>query len=125
MTLREELEKRLEIDYSKAPKKFWNKNNLEMIWNEEEKLYIGIDSKGEEWIASLQNTSVPLYYVKCTNPQRKGNVEVDCGALQCISITNKDNITCRKCKKSFTAQLDIPKSSQAYQTWEKLQQEGQ
>jgi len=120
MTLREKLEKQLEIDYAKAPKTFWNVNNLEMKWNEEEKLYIGIDSKGEEWITSLQHTSVPFFYVKCTNPQRKGNVEVDCAALHCIPITNKDNITCRKCKKSFTIQLDISKSSKAYEILEKM-----
>lgn len=121
MTLREELKKRLEKEYVKAPRKFWNKNNLEMVWSEDEKLYIGIDSKGEEWIASLQHTRVPIFSVKCTNLQRKGNVEVECAAINFVPICNDgDTIKCRKCKKDFTAELNILESSTAYEIINKL-----
>ena len=33
-TLRKSLQKRLIGDYAKAPKKFWNQNDLEMKWSE-------------------------------------------------------------------------------------------
>jgi len=123
MTLREELEKRLEIDYSKAPKNFWNQKDLEMIWSESEHLYIGIDARGEEWIAALQHTTIPIFSIKCTNKTRKNDAEIDCGAINFVTILDNKK-ECRKCNKEFTIQLTIPKSSQAYQTWEKLQ-EGQ
>lgn len=119
MTLREELKKRLENDYSKAPKKYWNMNNLEMIWNENEHLYIGIDVMGVEWITALQTTRVPIFAVKCTIPQRKGNVEVNCGAINFVPIFDSI-VQCRKCEKEFPAKLNIPKTSQAYSILEKL-----
>jgi len=119
MTLREDLEKKLQRDYSKTPKKIWNKNNLEMIWNEEEKLYIGIDSKGEEWITSLQHTTIPIFSISCTNKQRKNNAEVDCAAINFVTILD-NNTKCRKCSKEFTIQLTVPKSSMAYEILEKL-----
>lgn len=114
MTLREILKKQLERDYQRVPKKIWNQNNLEMIWNKEEKLYIGKDAKGNEWISSIQHTTVPIFSVTCTNKIRKGNAEVDCGAINFVDIFEKDVILCRKCKKDFPVKLVIPKSSAAY-----------
>jgi len=119
-TLRESLKKRLITDYSKAPKKIWNQNNLEMNWNDKEKLYIGHDEKGAEWIAALQNTTVPIFSVLCSNLARKGNVEVECKSINFVDITHKGNIKCRKCNKSFTPKLNIPKTSQAYDIFKNL-----
>lgn len=120
ITLREKLEKQLKNDYAKAPSKIWNQNNLEMVWSKEENLYIGTDSKGKEWIASVQHTKVPIFSVICTNKQRKGNVEINCAEINFVSITNRKAITCRKCKNPFNPQLIIPDSSQAYKLLEKL-----
>lgn len=114
MTLRENLKKQLEIDYAKAPKKIWNQHDLEMTWNEEEKLYIGKDAKGKEWIAALQHTRVPIFSVTCDNKTRKGSAEINCGAINFVTIFEKNTITCRKCKKEFPVKLVIPKSSMAH-----------
>ncbi|MCZ6583046.1 MAG: hypothetical protein O6761_07755, partial [Thaumarchaeota archaeon] len=108
-------------DYKKVPKKFWNQKGLKMIWSEDEKLYIGTDAKGKEWIASIQHTRVPIFSVTCTNTQRKGNAEIVCGAINFAAIFEKDdNIQCRKCKKVFTVTPVIPKSSNAYKILENL-----
>ena len=120
MTLREYLKKRLEKEYLKAPKKIWNKNNLEMVWNEDKKLYIGIDSKGEEWIASLQHSRIPIFSVKCTNLQRKGDAEVYCGAINFLPICDDGTIQCHKCNKPFTIELNVSKESSAYEILENL-----
>lgn len=122
MTLREELKKKFERDSTRVPKKIWNQNDLEMIWSEEEKLYIGQDLKGVQWIAALQHTSVPIFSVNCTNKKRKNNAEIDCGAKNFVAIFEKEGetITCRECKKPFPIKLNIPKSSQAFKILEKL-----
>lgn len=119
-TLREYLKKRLTVDYSKASKKFWNQNNLEMNWSDEEKLYIGIDEKKIEWIASLQQTTIPIFSVPCPNLVRKGNVEVECKSVNFIPICNNEEIKCRKCNKSFTPKYDISETSQAYEIFNNL-----
>jgi len=114
MTLRNNLKTRLVEDYLKSPKKYFNGNNLEMTWDEKENLYIGIDIKGEEWIAGSQNTSVAIFGVNCTNNN-------DCNALNIVAICyDGEKITCRKCKKDFIAHLVISKSSRAYDILEKL-----
>lgn len=120
MTLREELKKKLEDDCIKNPLKIWNKNNLQLKWNSTEKLYTGIDSKGAEWIAALQHTTVPIFSVRCTNLQRKNDAEVNCGAINFIAICDGDIVRCRKCDKDFTIKLNIPKSSKAYKILENL-----
>ena len=120
MTLREELQKKFEIDCTKAPRKIWNQNNLEMIWSEEEKIYIGIDSQKREWIAALQHTTVPIFSLACTNKERKNDAEVNCGGINFVPIFAKGEITCRKCNKSFPIKLEIPKSSVAFDILEKL-----
>lgn len=120
MTLREKLQKQLEEDYRKAPRKIFNNNHLEMIWNENQHLYIGIDSNGEEWIEAIQNTRVPIFSVKCTNKILKNEILVDCGAINFTSIFNLSELKCRKCNKTFTTQLEVPKSSQAYKILENL-----
>lgn len=120
MTLRESLKKQLVKDHSKAPKKIWNQNNLEMKWSDKEKLYIGFDEKGTEWIASLQHTIVPIFSFPCPNLARKGNIEVECKSTNFVDITHKGPIKCRKCNKSFTPEFNIPKTSQAYQIFRKL-----
>jgi len=114
MTLRNNLKLRLEADYSRTPKKYINSNNLEMTWDKEENLYIGIDTKGEEWIAGNQNTSVAIFGVNCTNNDT-------CNALNLVAICyDGEKITCRKCKKDFIAHLVISKSSAAYSILGKL-----
>jgi len=120
MTLRESLKKQLIIDYSKAPKKIWNQNDLEMKWSDEEKLYIGVDDKKKEWIAALQQTRIPIFSVPCPNLTRKGNVEVECKSVNFIPICNIGTIKCRKCNGSFTPKLNIPKTSNAYEIFQKL-----
>ena len=120
MTLRDELKKQLEIDYSKAPKKYWNLNDLEMKWNDKEKLYIGIDEKGAEWIASLQHTTVPIFSFPCPNLARKGNIEVECKSVNFVPITNTEKMKCRKCEKPFTPKLNISKTSKAYDLFKNL-----
>jgi len=114
MTLRNNLKLKLEADYLKSPKKYFNGNNLEMTWDNKENLYIGIDTRGEEWIASSQNTSVAMYGVNCTNNN-------DCNAVNLVAICyDGEKITCRKCKKDFVAHLVVSKSSVAYGILEKL-----
>ncbi len=121
MTLREELKEKFEKDCKKTSKKFWNLKDQQMFWNEDEKLYIGLDSSKQEWISSLQHTTVPIFSVTCPVLQRKGNIEVQCGAINFIPIFKNDKgIQCRKCNKEFTVQLTIPKSSQAYKILNKL-----
>ena len=61
MTLRDDLKKQIEIDYLRTPHKFVNSNGLEMIWDSSAHLYTATDSKGKEWIASLQNTKIPIF----------------------------------------------------------------
>jgi len=108
MTLRDKLKSKLEKDYARAPAKIWNKNNLEMKWDNDNKLYTGIDENGEEWIAALQRTRVPIFSVKCTIPQRKGDTELPCGGINFLAICNdEDKIKCRKCNESFTAKLNV------------------
>lgn len=120
MTLREQLKEQLEADYLKAPKKYWNLNETELFWNEDEKIYIGLDTSKQEWIASLQHTRVPIFSVLCPNQVRKGNVEVECKSVNFVPICNGGNIKCRKCKETFIPQLNIPKSSAAFKIFENL-----
>lgn len=119
-TLRESLKKRLITDYTKAPKKIWNQNNLEMKWSDKEKLYIGLDNVGVEWIESLQHTTIPIFSVPCPNLARKGNVEVKCKSINFVDITHSGAIKCRKCNKPFTPNLIIPKTSKAYEIFKNL-----
>jgi len=116
MTLRETLKNDLKKYYRQAPKKMWNQHNLEMNWSDEEKLYIGTDVKGKEWIAALQHTTVPIFSVPCPNKEeRKNETEIICGAINFVAICNDDDdILCRKCNKTFTPKLNIPESSQAF-----------
>ena len=104
ITLREKLTQKLEINYKIAPKKFRNQNNLEMKWSEREKIYIGIDEKGQEWIAALQNDAVAMFYVKCPNENIS---DVICNEINIVSILDRKK-TCRKCNKEFDVKLDIP-----------------
>ncbi len=121
MTLREELKNKFQKDATKAPKKFFNQNNLEMIWSDKEKLYTGIDENGKEWIAALHQTTVPIYFVSCPNKIRKNNTEIDCRSKNIVAIfQEKDMIQCRECKQSFPVKLDISKSTQAYKILENL-----
>jgi len=121
MTLRENLKNQLYKDYAKAPPKYFNTNNLEMTWSKNENIYIGIDSKGKEWIAALQSSRVPIFFVSCTNKQIKDSTETNCGAINIVPIFDNDKkITCRKCKKEFTVEIIIPKSSVAYEISQNL-----
>jgi len=120
-TLRESLKKRLATDYSKAPKKIWNQNDLEMIWSDKEKIYIGKDESGAEWIAALQHTTVPIFSFPCPNLARKGNAEVECKSINFVPITHKGTIKCRKCNKLFTPKFNIEKTSQAYEIFKNLE----
>jgi len=121
MTKRDDLKKRLQLDYSRAPKVILNQNKLEMVWSDKEKIYIGHDKSGEEWIAALQNTSVPIMSVLCP---LKGTIldgdKLVCHGVNIVPITNSGSINCRKCKKSFTPEINIPKSSSIYDLWNKL-----
>ena len=120
MTLREKLKKQLQIDYIRAPKKFFNSNNLEMTWSDTEHLYIGF-VKDVEWIAALQQTSVPFFAISCTNTQNKNNVESNCRAINHVPIcSNDESITCRICKQSFIVQIDVTKTSVAYKIFQDL-----
>ena len=118
MTLRDDLKKQLEKDYQRAPPKFFNSTGLEMTWNKSENLYTAVDSKGKEWIASLQDTKVPIFSIPCTN-KTEGD-KVNCGAINFVPICNSDDMACRKCGKNFPVQLNIPESSIAYKILEKL-----
>ena len=120
MSLRDTLKKVLEIDYNKAPKKIWNLNNLEMKWSTKEKLYIGIDENGEEWISSLQHTTIPIFSFTCPNLARKNNAEVVCKSINFIPITHKGAIKCRKCNKTFTPEFVIPKTTAAFEIFKNL-----
>lgn len=120
MTLREELTKKFVKDCLKAPKKYWNNNDLEMKWSEDEHIYIGVDAKNREWITALQHTTVPIFSIKCSNKQRKGNIEIDCAAINFVSICDEGNITCRTCEKDFLISFDIDKKSKAYEIYQNL-----
>lgn len=120
MTLRKTLTKQLETDYTKAPKKIRNQNNLEMTWNSKEIIYIGTDKNGQEWISSLQHTTVPIFSFACTNLVRKENVEIECKSINFNPITHKGNIKCRKCSKNFTPKFNIPESSAAFKIYKNL-----
>lgn len=112
MSLCKELQLKLQADYLKAPKKYYNQNNLEMTWSDTEKLYIGID-KGVTWIASIQNTTVPIFSVRCKN----------CSAPNYFAICDDMTKKCRKCNKLFTAKLNVSKTSRAFEIFEKLKKE--
>lgn len=115
MTLRQQLIEKLAINYRKAPKTMRNQNNLELTWNPTKKIYIGIDEKGEEWIAALQTCPVPMFYVKCPNVTS----DVTCNKLNIVTIIDGKKI-CHSCAKEFVVKLDIPKSSKAYEILENL-----
>lgn len=115
MTLRDDLKKQLEKDYQRAPRIFFNSNGLEMIWNNSENLYTAKDSNGKEWIAALQNSKVPIFFVSCTHKIQKNNQEVNCGAINVVPIFNNDKeIKCRTCSMEFTVKITVPESSVAY-----------
>jgi len=115
MTLRDDLKKQLEIDYKNAPRKFFNSNGLEMIWDNSDNLYATKDSKGKEWIAALQNSKVPIFFVPCTNKIKKNTIEVNCNAINVVPIFNNDKeIKCRTCNTKFTVKIIVPESSVAY-----------
>ncbi len=115
MTLRDDLKKQLESEYQRTPQKFINSNGLEMTWNNSAHLYTAIDSKGKEWIASLQNSKVPIFFVSCTNRTLKNNTELNCGAINVVPIfDNNKEITCRGCNTEFTVNIIVPESSVAY-----------
>jgi len=115
MTLRDDLKKQLEKDYERAPRNFFNSNGLQMIWNHSENLYIAKDSKGKEWIAALQNSKVPIFFVPCTNKIKKNNTEANCNAINVVPIFNNDReIKCRTCNTNFTVKIIVPESSVAY-----------
>lgn len=115
MTLREQLTKKLEINYKIAPQTMRNQNDLKLIWNGKEKIYIGTDEKGQEWIAALQSSSVPMFYVKCPNVTS----DVACNTLNIVTILDGKKV-CHKCAKEFNVTLDISKSSKAYEILENL-----
>ena len=73
-TLRENLKNTYEIDCKKASKKYWNLKDTELFWNEEEEMYIGLDTSKQEWIATLQQTTVPIFSVTCSVLKRKGKL---------------------------------------------------
>jgi len=120
MSLRDYLKKRLAVDYAKAPNKIYNQNNLELKWSDKEKLYIGFDAKGEEWIAALQFTTVPIFSVPCTNLIKKNGMEVKCASVNFRPICDSNSIKCRKCKQTYTGKINIDPSSVAYDIWKKL-----
>lgn len=114
-TLRERLTEKLEINYKIAPKTMRNQNNLELLWSRKEKIYIGIDEKGEEWISALQHCPVAMFYVKCPNITSN----VACNKLNIVTILDEKKV-CHKCGKEFNVTLDISKSSKAYEILENL-----
>jgi len=121
LTLRDDLKVQLQKDYAKASAKYFNTNNLEMIWSKDENIYIGIDPNGKEWIAAFQNSSVPIFFVSCTNKQIKDNTEINCGAINIVPIFNNDKeITCRGCHKEFTVKIIVPESSVAFKISQNL-----
>ena len=119
-SLRESLKKQLALDYSNAPKTYVNLKGLEMKWNKNENIYIGIDATGEEWITALQTTTIPIFSVACTNTVKTYGLEKQCKAINFLAICDSNSIKCRKCKKPFIADLNINPSSVAFETWKKL-----
>lgn len=119
-SLRESLKKQLKLDYSNAPKTYINQNGLELTWNEKEKLYSGIDDRGEEWISALQTTSVPIFAVPCTNKVKNYGLEKLCASPNFVAICDSNSVKCRKCKQVYMAQIHIDPSSMAFETWKKL-----
>jgi len=91
-----------------------------MKWSDKENLYIGIDEKNREWIAALQQTTIPIFSIPCPNLVRKGNIEIECNAPNFVDITQKDSIKCRKCNNPFTPKFNIPKSSKAFEIFNNL-----
>lgn len=121
MTLREQLAKQFERDCSKAPKKYWNIKDKEMRWDVNEKIYISVDESGKEWIAALQHTRVPIFSVTCSNTQRKGNIEIECGGINLVPIfKDEETIKCHVCNKEFPVKLNINPTSVSYKTWKRL-----
>lgn len=119
-SLRESLKKQLEADYANAPKKYVNLNGLELTWDKKEKLYVGKDTTGEEWISALQSTNIPIFSIPCTNTVKNYGLEKPCGHVNFLAICDSGSIKCRKCNKSYMANLIIDPSSMAYDTWKKL-----
>ncbi len=115
MTLRQRLTEKLVINYQKAPKTMRNQNGLELTWNGKEKIYVGIDEKGQKWISALQSSPVPMFSVKCSNVIS----DVTCNELNIVTILDSKKV-CHKCAKEFDVKLNVPKSSKAYGMLEQL-----
>jgi len=123
MSYRKELESKLEQDYSKTPKKIWNQNDVELIWDETQKIYIGKDENGIEWIESLQHTKIPIFTIHCNIPKRKGNVEVPCSAPNfCTILDDGKEFECRVCDSKNKIKLLVPKDSRAFDILQKLKE---
>lgn len=126
MTLRADLIKKLKFDYSHAPKKFTNQNGLELTWSSKENIYIGVDEYGIEWIASLQNTQIPILTAFCSQKVKRKvmdqELEMPCGAANFVPITLKSNetITCRQCRRKFIPEINIDPSSAAFEMFHNL-----
>lgn len=119
MSLRDNLKKQLIKDYTNAPKTYINQNGVELKWDAKDKLYIGIDSQGGEWMASLQTTTIPMYSVNCTNKVKNYGLEKLCGEKNIFPLC-LNTIKCRKCKKPFIPDINIDPTSAAYETWKNL-----
>ncbi len=119
MTLREKLEQRYEIDCSNAPQVLINQNGLELKWNNDDKLYLGTDEKGVEWMAALQKTTVGVMIIPCTSIINNNNIETQCGERNMVPIFEKSH-KCRKCKNTFEPQFIIPEISRAFKIFQDL-----
>jgi len=138
------LEMTLQADYLRAPKTIWNKNNIQLDWDEENKIYVGIeniclcgageqlhDEKGKcpqknakskftkvdsrEWVASLQNTQVPIFNTPCLAEVRKGNQTSPCHAVNFNSLQDKGKkFKCRLCGAENVAEINVSPDSVCY-----------
>lgn len=149
-SVKEILELTLKADYDRAPKSIWNKFNIQLDWDAENKIYLGEekiclcgvgeqhhDEKGKcpaknaktsfkqtgsrEWIASLQTTQVPIYNTPCKAEVRKGNLTGPCNGVNYTPLhENGRKFNCRICGAENVAEINVDPSSVAFPLTEAL-----
>ena len=140
-SVKEILEIDLTNDYKRAPKTIFNKHGIQLDWNEEKKIYEGIEKiclcgvgeqhhendkcpaknaktkfkevSSREWVASLQISKVPIFKTPCT--------QGECHGINYTPLhDNGTKFVCRLCGEENTAEIIVSPDSVAFPLVEHL-----
>ncbi len=135
MTIREAQRNQFKKDCTKIPKYIINQNGLRLDFDVNRGIYVGREILGKdkeekpilgkEWIAAVQDTQVPIFYINCPNEVEKNGKPVLCNVPNIIPIfEDGDTKICTGCKKEFKAKIKISKTLACYDLLEEIRKEG-